>query len=513
MEKRKKVPDRPALERCDKLERRPAISCIVLIALWHMGPEGACDSLSERVYPLFNLSAIQPNDIEPTLRFNLWQNRREGLAVLSFEEEDIFRKYIGKIRIANVSNRNLLLTLSLPLTVGRTRHWVTLQGSKGAFDYDGRSHSPGWRGRLSASGRASRLEYGVDLGRHRLVASVSWSRTSRNDQPFTISKFPHSETDRSLNRFFLDLLEPTFGQQVTYGLQDRSLNFEAGGILAVSDQSRLGVTAHLQNQETRANIRHTNTGSKTELQGTRRTDLLLKLDFRRYALSLERRVGQRWLVQGELGYATDRLGLELTPHNVPLSPRGVPLDFTELGNGSGSRRGVDLKARGAWVRSDRFRLAMVFGWGRSTYRGEAAGTTPVLGFRFGALPIAHKGDANLSGTIVSWAGGSQVQKQWGKIRLNSGVMLVRAEVTTRTLADADLEFGLYVHPVRDLSPYWMTLFRIFAAPSVQILPAVRAGYRATQHVVLLKGERKKVKVEGEKIRGGTFHTVMLAYLF
>jgi hypothetical protein len=49
----------------------------------------------------------------------------------------------------------------------------------------------------------------------------SFDRDGHNQQ-FTIGAFPHSEADRRKNRFFLDLLRPTFGRQIAYGVQDRN---------------------------------------------------------------------------------------------------------------------------------------------------------------------------------------------------------------------------------------------------------------------------------------------------
>ena len=493
--------------------RKIAFAGSVLVALLHMGSEGACDRLSEGLFPVFNLFDVEFDDIRPAHRINLWRDVREGYVVLSFEEEDLLRKYVKDTRIAGVSNRNVSLSVGLPVITKRTRQWVKLLVSKEAFHYDGRSRGPDWTGRLGASGLTARLEYGVGIGRHRVAASVSSVGLDGNNQRFTIGKFPHSETDNSMNRFLLDLLEPTFGREVVYGMQDRDRGFEAGGILAVTERSRLEATVRLQDRKVDVAIRYINTGAKAELQGTRRVDLVLDLVSRRYVLAFEQRVRKYWLIRSEVGCTTNRMRLDLTPRDVPLSSGGVTLDLAELGNGSGSRRAVDLKVQGSWIRFDRFRLAMLLGWGRSSYGGEGAGTTPVLGFTFGVLPIAHRGEADLSGTIITWFGGSQIQKPWRRFRLDAGVVVARAKVENRTTADAQMEFGLYVRPVRDVAPYRLMLFRFYASPSVVLSRAIRVGYRATQHVAQLRGEQERVRLAGERTRGGTIHTLVLEYLF
>ena len=492
---------------------RFVVGLSVFLALWSVSSEGSCDSFSERLYPLFNLFDIQFDDIRSGHRLNLWQSRREKLVTFLFRGEDLYRKYLRGVRVASLSNRNMRLGISLPVTRGRTRHGLKLQMSRGALHYDGRSRGLGWRGALGVTGYSPRLEYVLDTGRHQLGVSASWSRFNGQDQLFAIQKFPHSETDREMNQLFLDLLGPTFGREITYGLRDEMWDLETGWLWALSGRNRLGMTVHLQRQKTGAEIWYLNTGPKAQFQGRRRTDLLLKVGSRRYVLTYEHRIRQRWRLRGEVGYTVEGLRLRLTPQDVPLSSVGIPLDLAELANGRGNRQGIDLKARGTWSRLDHFHMTMFLGWGRSVYKGQGKGTTPVLGFQLGVLPVAHKGEVDLPGTMASYVGGAQAHKRWGRVRLNAGAMLAQAGVKVQTRADAQLEFGLYVHPVRDVSRYRMTLLQLYATPSVQVSDKIRVAYQITQHA----GKKRKVEevepIREGKVRGGMVHTLMLEYLF
>jgi hypothetical protein len=468
-----------------------------------------CDSLSERFYPYLSLYDIQLGELRPDNRLNLLKSKRDRRMALTFQSEDILRMYIHDIRVSGFSSRNGLLSVILPLQIKKIRQWTMLQVSRPTFDYDGRSTGQGWAGQLSTSGFASRLEYGVEIGRHRLGASVSGSQLRGRNQAFTIGKFPHSQTDSRMNRFFLDLLEPTFSHNVTYDLQDRSWDVETGGILALSARSRLGMTVRLQNREIGGEAHTTNSGTKTELQGVRLTDLTFVVASRRFIISAEHRFRRRWRVLTEAGHTTDRLQLDLRPRDVPVSEDGVTLDFTELGNGSGSRRSVDLKVTNTWIKSESFQLSGLMGWGRSTYRSDATGTTPVLGFRFGAIPISHSGAVKTSGTITSWVTAAHTSKRWRRFGLIAGAMVARAGVTTETRADANLEFGLIDRSVRVVSHSGMTLLRFYVAPSVSVAKVLRVRYRATQHAALVEGE--KIRVEGGRFRGGSVHVLTLMF--
>lgn len=479
---------------------------------WHLRSVAVCDSLDDEFYPLINFFDLQVD--ETNGRLNLWRNDVNGEIVFRFQREDIYRKYIGNVRTVGLSSQHMRLAVSVPITAGKMRHWMALQVLNGSYNSEGQSAAIGWAGRLNADGPALRLSYCLDMGGHRFGMSTVWSQVDRRDQQTVIEQYPHSDTDHSMNQYFLDLLEPTVGREIRYDFQNDSRELEAGVLLRISNRIRLGGSVRLQRRKARVDSRYVNTGSRDDLRGVRVTDLFLRMGPERYMIAFERRLGDRWRFRMEAGYTTEHLHFQAVPRDVPQSPRGVPLDFEELAIGAGNRNGIDLKARGMWTTLDRFDLSLVMGWGRSTYRGRGEGTTPVLGFRLGVLPIAHRGEVDVSVTARSRGIGMQMHKQWRRGDLKAGALLGWTQVPVRTEADAYLSLGLFARPVRDLSPYRLVLYRFHATPSLRVLENIRLAYQATQHVILIaEAGTRKVEPPEQKVRGGLIHKLAVSYLF
>lgn len=484
----------------------------LLVVLGYTWTEGACDSLSEWTLPLVNLFDVQGDGARSGRRLDLWQEGQERWIALALRGEDLYRKYVEGVRVAGFARRDGLVTVVLPKTVGKTRHYIKLQASGGVFEYGGRSRSKGWSGALDTGGWTSRLEYALDRGRHRAGLSVARSRSEGSDQQVRLEQFHRSETDHRMNSFFWELLEPTIGREIDYTWKDCGWDVEAGWLVALFGRGRLGLAARLQERRPQVGIRYFNTGSAAELHGLRRAGFRQKLTARRGVLTYQHRLGSAWRVRGEAGYTRQRLWAQIRQRDVPQSAGGVLLDLVELGDGEWSRQAVDLKVGGSWARSERAHLEVVAGWGRSTYKAIGEGTTPVLGFSLRILPISHRGEADLAGAISTWVGAIYGQKGWRKMRLEAGVLTARTEVEAQTRANAQMEFGLFVEPVQDVSRYRVALHRFFAAPSVQVHERIRLEYQLTQYLAYLVDKHRKKPKREEKARGGLIHTLMLKYL-
>jgi hypothetical protein len=316
-----------------------------------------------------------------------------------------------------------------------------------------------------------------------------------------------------MNEFFWDLLQPTFGEEIGYSWEDRGWDVEVGGRVDLAEGERLGATLRWRERRPGADVRYFNSGSKAELSGLRRADLRQEFSRWRYELAYQHRLGGDGLVRGELGYVRRRLGLRALQQDVPQSASGVILDRVELGDGRGSGRGLDMKIRGMWERPARLHLEAVLGWGWSSYEAKGQGSTPVLGFRLRTLPISHQGDVDLVGEVETGFGGVLVRKAWRGMRLQVGALSARALVEARTRANAQMEFGLIVRPVRDVSRYRVWLHRFFAAPSAQVSDRLLAEYQVAQYLAAIidRGRVGPKPKRDEKIRGGLVQTLTLKY--
>ena len=234
-------------------------------------------------------------------------------------------------------------------------------------------------------------------------------------------------------------------------------------------------------------------------------------------MAVEHLLMPRWILRPEVGFASCKWKGEMQQRNVPESARGVLLDILELGVGEGRWHEIDLKTRNTWNRSERLSVEWVLGWGRSTYSWEGEGTTPVLGFSLRTLPISHQGRADLSGWVSSRFGGIRMKRGWKSFRLDVGAMTARTDVEVRTRADAEMEFGLFVNPVRDVSVFAVDLYRLFFLLSAPVPGSGRLEYQVIQYLADLAERGKPIKEKpkeerpGEKIRGGAIHLLTLKH--
>ena len=198
-----------------------------------------CGELADSVLPLLNLSDIQPDAACSSGRLDLWCTECERGVSLSLRGEDLYRRYVGGVRVAGLSGRSAWVTLSLPVMLGQGVHDTQVQIAGSNIDLEGRTRDPGWSGRLNVEGSACQLRHAISQGRHRGAVSVSWSRSSAPDQEVHLDRFHRSQSDARMNRFFWDLLEPTFGDRVHYWAKDRSWGVDAGWLVGLSERDQV----------------------------------------------------------------------------------------------------------------------------------------------------------------------------------------------------------------------------------------------------------------------------------
>ena len=464
--------------------------------------------------PLLNLTDVQPEAAHSRGRLGLWRTGLERGLSISLRGEDLYRRYVGGVRVAGLSARSAWVALSLPGVVGQAAHETQIRIAGSSTDLEGRSRGPGWSGGLDVEGSAYQLCHAISQGRHRAAVSMSWSRSSAPDQEVRLDRFHRSESDARMNRYFWDLLEPTVGDRIHLSAEDRRRGIAAGWLVSLSARDQVALTARFHDRRPESGVRYLNTGSRAELRGWRRAQVQQEEEQSRAGLAYQRRMGGSWWARGELDLVDHQLRARVTQLEVPESTRGIVLDVVELGVGDASRRGVELKLR-TGGRRRRLDLETAMFGGKSSYEAQGEGSTPVLGFSLRTVPITHRGDAELSGTIHTWGAAIQAERRWTQVRLRGGAFTARADLEAQSSADAAMEFGLYVHPLRDLSRYRIATHRVFAASSVQITEQLRVEYQVTQYFITIDGgDLEKPELQQDvRVRGGTVHTATLTCPF
>ena len=382
---------------------------------------------------------------------------------LVFQSDDLFRRWIEGVAVADYGERRAGLELYLPWE-RRLAHHFRVGLSRGSLDVRGRSHQPGWSGRLSGDDNLVALGYGVSWKRGALQLDITRTDFGGDHRAVDIERFHRSSTGERMNRFFFDLLEPTFGRNIAYRWSASSWSGGASFRLALTEADGIAFGVRRAALSTDVALTYDNDGAREELRGERAVDLNQPADDTLVSLSYRRSLSARWSAGLELGTSWRAFETAAIQRDVPVSERGIVLDFIGLGSARARYDRHHVAVAADWLGPEQRRGRVAVARLRGQYESVFAGVTPVLGFAL-LLPISHGASGEASGSTDTWVLSAAGQRQWGAFSLTAGLdgSWTRLEATSR--ADAEMEFGLVVSPFRDRSRFAVDLYRLELEPS------------------------------------------------
>ncbi|NQV15419.1 hypothetical protein HQ531_08180, partial [bacterium] len=223
----------------------------------------------------------------------------------------------------------------------------------------------------------NRMLWGVGIDRRSILFTA----------PVLINKYPESENSL-MNRYFLDWLEPSFGNEL-----DTQGEFDLTGLqtyasLPLGSNLILDLNYRLSDNAFAPCVNYVNSSNIDELQGER--SLVFDADYINQLLQISLE-SPLWSLKPTL--TIQNTHADITVEN-PL-PAGVIDDFKELGWLDFSRRGAALAVEAQLQNRD-----LEAGIGYSQWEANVDLNTPVLG-RYWFLPIAHAAQLQISGKSIS----------------------------------------------------------------------------------------------------------------
>lgn len=489
-------------------------SCAARLAvlLWAAGPVHG-DVLAGVLLPALGIYDVPLDPSAAGDGLDLWQPQVDRRAGVDLARGDLVRRWVEGVRVADASSGDVRVWASLPFARRGLSHRLRVEAVTGSLRSAGRSRDPGWSGRLDASASGGRVEYAAGSDRFQAGVSAAGWAASGQDQAVDLSAFHRSPRDARMNRYFWDLLEPTVGRRVVGDWRLRSWEVGSGAVWRTGPLGRLGLSARVERVRPGVGVAYLNTGSRAELAGPRRARVEQVMATWRYGLAYERILCAAWRLRLEAGYARTRLEAQARQLQVPSSSRGVRLDIADLGQGSSSRHGADGRVCVRWSATKSASVEALLGRGAAAVDAAGQGTTPVLGFSLGTLPISHRGQADVSGRMHTTVAALRAQWQGRRAELGVGALSARGTVDATVRGDAQMEFGLYVEPYRDRSRYRVDLHRLQLAPNLRLCGRWWLGYRLTQYVVFARNldRRRPPLPRDERLRGGTLQGVSTWY--
>ena len=348
------------------------------------------------------------------------------------------------------------------------------------------------------------LDLQMALSKERMLWGCKIDRHSETyTAPLQISEYPESE-DSQMNRYFLDWLEPSFGNEL-----DINGTFDLTGLqtftsLPLGADLLLNLNYRVSETTFEPHIDYINSSNIDELRGTRQMVFDGANDNQFLEISLEK---PQWSFKPTL--TLQRNIANLTIEN-PL-PEGVIDDFPELGWLNFSRRG------GAFSLENQLEnLDLKLGVGYSQWEANTEISTPVLG-RYWFFPIAHAAQLHISGKSISQHLSLHRELINRGIGIDFKVAYQHAYFDFMVRGEAELEFNIRSVPIHDPLQFHLHTISI-GIPIRYTTGSFALQYDFNQTIPWLKRvDDSPFNFQGDgpqpdrKVRGGGQHMIALSY--
>ncbi len=342
------------------------------------------------------------------------------------------------------------------------------------------------------------------IGNDRILWGVGIDRQSTLfTAPVLINKYPESE-DSQMNRYFLDWLEPSFGNELdAYGKFDLT-GLQTYTSLPLGPNLILDLNYRISDKAFAPYIDYVNSSNIDELQGDRQMVFDGANVNRFLEIGLE---SPQWSFKPTL--TMQKTIADMTIEN-PL-PEGVIDDFPELGWLDFSRSGGAFAIEGQV-----YDLDLEVGIGYSQWGVNTELTTPVLG-RYWFFPIAHAAELHISGKSISQHLDfhRELINRGIRVDLNAGYQ--HAYFDFRVVGEAELEFNIRSVPIDSPLQFHMHVISI-GVPISYTFNSFTLHYEINQMIPWFKRvddsalqfQRDDRQLDRE-VRGGGQHMIALSY--
>ena len=323
--------------------------------------------------------------------------------------------------------------------------------------------------------------------------------------PLKVNNYPTSNNS-SMNNFFLDYLEPTFGQNLTLTGSTRLLQPQLFSTLPLTDQLKINLNYRHKLLIFDPVLTYNNNSNIAQLTGHR------KMTYSGNIIDNVVEIGltiPQWSVYPAVILFSGNLDLNV---ENPL-PGGTISGLPDLGWVEGERKGGALKIEG-----EKGNVVYKAGCGYSHLVAAADITTPVLGREI-LIPVAHRMTFDLTGSARTEQIG--ISRNW--VRKNYAVKLLinysHAYYDLQVNGNAILMFGLTSIPVDYPLQYHLHLLN-FSGLVERPFAQLTLRYEFTQYLPYLKRDddspiyfKPEVKEPDYKTRGGGQHRLSIYYRF
>jgi len=417
---------------------------------------------------------------------------------------DVYRKKVSQNTALFISQNTAYLYLRYPYKIKNYSQLILFHTRLNSTNGNNNTDQTAVNGTISGNGFDQLLMWSGTSGAG-LIGFRGRYASFQNKSEISIKTYPVS-TDYNLNKFFLNWLKPTFGENIDVDIPTRLIEIGAWGSTPVRNNRLRLLVNHLQFNST-FQFNYTNTSNSISLNGNRQLDLPVSIRQNQISLTLLR--PDKSLNQFDITVLGTTLQYSTDNHPPAFT------DFTSLGKGAFSHHGISASVD--YISGCH---QLNGGLSASTYSGDFSINTPVLGLYLGILPVAHEAGGNISKSYslsqkIGWSAHCEIHETALRFALD----YIHARYYFNIKGEAQLEFGLFSAPIDypvqldanifDINYHIRREFRQFSLVYSfrQIIPLIKRVDNSPIRFI------EKIPDRQIHHRGGQTHTINIEYLF
>ena len=267
-----------------------------------------------------------------------------------------------------------------------------------------------------------------------------------NNMPLTINEFPTSDK-QSFNDYFLDFLEPTFGDSLNVNVESLLQNPMIFSTFPIYKQYQMSILYNHSHQKHNSKIHYRNSSNIDNLQGNRSIEIQTEFNNRFIKTNLSNKLSS---VQTSLCYFITDINLTFNNILPPNYEHPVIQDLDKLGYIKGTYNGGSMEL--IYTKNN---YQLLLGLGSGTLSMSTELVTPVLGKKviLIPMPISHGVEGKITGESSSQRISMNYNKLMKNTKLNFLSSYTHGYYDLIIDGDAQLEFGLISVPIFNTIKY------------------------------------------------------------
>ena len=344
---------------------------------------------------------------------------------------DVYRKKVSQNTALSISQNTAYLYLRYPYKIKNYSQILLFHTRLNSISGNNNKDQTAVNGTITGNGFDQLLMWSGTSGAG-FIGFRGRYASFQNKSEISINSYPVSSDDR-LNKFFLNWLKPTFGENIRVDIPTRLIEIGVWGSTPVRNHNRLRLLVNHLQFNSMFQFNYTNTSNSISLNGKRRLDLPVSIKQNQISLTLLR--PDKSLNQFDITVLGTTLQYSTDNHPPILT------DFKSLGEGAFHHHGISASLD--YISG---RHQFNGGLSASTYSGDFSIKTPVLGLYL--LPISHEAEGNILKSYslsqkIGWSGHYEIRETAMKFALD----YIHSRYYFHIKGEAHLLFGLFSAPI------------------------------------------------------------------